>query len=466
MALARKNVDATEGPLFSKMIVFVIPLMLTNLIQQLYSMADSIVVGQFSGDPNALAAIGSAASLIALLTSFVTGFSSGAGVTVSNAFGARDAEALSRSVHTSYFVAAIAGLLVSAVSFAVSRPLLMLLGTKAELMDAALLYARILILGIPAVSVYNFSAASLRAVGDSRTPFYTLTATGILNVLFNLVFVIGFGMSVDGVAIATIIAQYLSATVVTLALALRRGEAYRLRLSQLKAHRQTLVRILRLGLPAAIQASLFGITNLFLIAALNSFPTPVLTARTIAASIDALLSTVVSTYVTVTMTFSGQNYGARNYSRIKLSLLYSFVQVLVLSIGGGSLIIAFSEPIIRIYVSASDPNIVEVIEAAKTIMLIMLASYPIGFVNDNMTGYLRGLGRSVLPLIVAIMGTCLFRIVWILLVFPYFGTLEALYILYPISWSICALGNAVMCIITMKKIKAELSEALPNGKTS
>ena len=466
MALARKNVDATEGPLFSKMIVFVIPLMLTNLIQQLYSMADSIVVGQFSGDPNALAAIGSTASLIALLTSFVTGFSSGAGVTVANAFGARDREALSRNVHTAYFVAAIAGIAVSAVSFAVSRPLLMLLGTKAELMDAALLYARILILGIPAVSVYNFSAASLRAVGDSRTPFYTLTATGILNVLFNLVFVIGFGMSVVGVAIATLIAQYLSATIVTLALALRRGEAYRLRLSQLKAHRQTLVRILRLGLPAAIQASLFGITNLFLTAALNGFPTPVLTASTVATSIDVLLSTVVATYVTVTMTFSGQNYGARKYSRIKLSLLYSFVQVLVLSIGGGSLIIAFSEPLIRIYVSASDPNIREVIEAAKIIMLIMLASYPIGFVNDNMTGHLRGLGRSVLPLIVSLIGTCLFRIVWILLVFPCFGTLEALYFLYPISWSICALGNAVMCIITMKKIKAELSEALPNGKTS
>ncbi len=461
MALARKNVDATEGPLFSKIIVFVLPLMLTNLIQQLYSMADSIVVGQFSGDPNALASIGSTSSLIALLTAFVTGFSAGAGVTVARSFGARDYGALSRSVHTSYLLSVIAGLSVSAVSFAVSRPLLVLLGTKAELMESALVYARILILGIPAVSIYNFSAASLRAVGDSKTPFYILTASGLLNVILNLFFVIVLRMSVDGVAIATVASQYISALAVTVVLVMRKGEPYRIEPSRLSLHGSTLSEILRLGLPAAIQASLFGLTNLFLTAALNEFDSSVISARTIAFSIDTLLATVASTYVTVTMTFGGQNYGARKYSRIKKSLFYALVQVLVLSVSLGAVMIIFNEPLVRIYVAADDPGISEVISAAKIIMTIMLASYPIGFLNDSLTGFLRGLGRSVLPMIVSILGICIFRIIWILWIFPLLGTLESLFVLYPISWTLCAIGNASMSIAAMKKIKGEIAESAP-----
>ena len=461
MVQGRKNIDATAGPLFSKIIAFVIPLMLTNLIQQLYSMADSIVVGQFSGDPNALAEIGCTASLVALLTAFVTGFSAGAGVLTAKHFGARDYESLSQSVHTSFLFSVIIGVALSAVSLLLSKPILDLLGTKPELANGALVYVRILLVGIPAVSVYNFSAAALRAVGDSKTPFYILTASGLLNVFLNLFFVIVMGMSIDGVAIATVAAQYASAIAVTTVLLMRKSESYRIVPSKLSLHAPTLRSIIRIGLPAAIQASLFGITNLFLTAALNGFDASVISARTIAFSIDTLLATVASTYVTVTMTFGGQNYGARKYSRIKKTFFYSLLQVFVLGVSAGALMIIFNEPLVRIYVAADAPNISDVIAAAKIIMTIMLTSYPIGFVNDAMTGFLRGLGRSILPMIVSILGICVFRIIWILFVFPSLGTVFWLFMVYPISWAICLLGNSIMSFAVMKKIKSELAEPLP-----
>ena len=450
----RKSVDATEGPIFSKMIAFVIPLMLTNLMQQLYSMADSIVVGQFSGDDIALAAIGSTSTFIALVTALFTGFASGASVVAARAFGARDNNALSKASHTAVLFGACVGIVLSVSAMLASRPLLTILDTKAELMDKALLYVRIVFIGTPAIATYNFGAAILRSVGDSKTPFYTLTASGIVNVLLNLFFVVACGMSVEGVAIATIVSQCISAAVVLIALSKRSSEPYALKLSKLKISKDTISIILKMGIPAAIQGSLFGITNLFLIRALNDFPVPVLSARTIATSIDVLLSTAINTYLHVAMTFTGQNHGAGKPDRIKKSLFIALAQVVTMGVVVGQLMILFYKPLVGLYLPADAADYNEVLAAAKVIMTIMLSSYFIGAINEVLSGFLRGLGYSVYPMLISIGGICVFRLFWIKVVFPQINELWGLYTVYPISWALTSLGLAVVILLIWKKVKA------------
>ncbi len=450
----KRTVDATEGPIFSKMVSFVIPLMLTNLIQQLYSMADSIVVGRFSGDPNALAAIGSTSTFIAFFTALMTGFAAGTGVIIACSFGARNNRELSRGVHTSILFGIIVGLLLALIAFLAADPMLVILKTKPELFDKAKMYIWITCIGIPALSVYNFSAAILRSVGDSKTPFYALTASGIANIILNLLFVIVLRMSIAGVAVATVISQYLAAAVVILTLIRRKSDPYYLNLRKLSIDRGSLIRILRLGVPAAIQGSLFGITNFFLIATLNTFPTPVISARTIATNIDVLLSTAINTYLHVTMTFTGQNYGARKHDRIKKSLLYALLQVVTIGVVIGQVMLIFYKPLVNLYLAPDDPNAEAVLTAAKTIMTVMLSSYFIGAINEALSGFLRGLGASVSPMVASILGICIFRLVWINFVYPYLNmqnTLVGLYLLYPISWTLTALALTVMCLLAWKK---------------
>ncbi len=449
--LKKKNVDATEGPIFSKMATFVIPLMLTNLIQQLYSMADSIVVGQFSGDPNALAAIGSTSMFIALVTALMTGCAAGTAAVVSRSFGAKDNDSLSRSVHTSVLFGLCVGLVFALLAFVISDPMLRLLGTKSELHDKARMYIWIVCIGMPAQAVYSFGASTLRSVGDSKTPFYSLTASGITNVIFNLIFVIVFKLSIVGVAIATVMSHYLSAIVVISTLIRRKNEPYALNLKKIGIDKGTLTRILRLGVPAAIQGSLFGITNLFLVAALNKFPTHVVSARTIATNIDVLLSTVINTYLHVTMTFTGQNYGAKKPDRIKKSLFYALAQVVTIGVVVGQIMLIFYEPLVNMYLAPDDPNRAEILVAAKEIMTVMLPSYVIGAINEALSGFLRGLGKSILPMIVSIGGICVFRLIWINFIYPSIGTLTGLYLVYPISWLITGLGLAAMSFYAWRK---------------
>lgn len=455
----KKSVDATEGPIFSKMIAFVIPLMLTNLMQQLYSMADSMVVGKFSGDTEALAAIGSTSTFVALVTALFTGFAAGASVVASRAFGARDNERLSKATHTAVCFGFIVGVCLAVLALLSSKPLLTILGTKDILMPKALKYVRIVFIGTPAIATYNFGAAILRSVGDSRTPFYTLTASGILNVVLNFVFVLGFGMSVEGVAIGTVAAQYLSAVIVIIVLMKRKDEAYSLNSKKLVIDRQTLAVILKMGIPAAIQGALFGITNLFLIRALNDFPVPVLSARTIATSIDVLLSTAMNTYLHVAMTFTGQNLGAGKPDRIKKSLLISLAQVVTIGVVVGQIMILFYEPLASLYISAGDPDREAVLAAVKTIMTIMLSSYFIGAINEVLSGFLRGLGYSLQPMLVSIGGICVFRLIWILTIFPMVNELWSLYLVYPISWTITGLGLLAVILVVWKRVKYKLQKA-------
>lgn len=458
MARLSRSVNATEGPIFSKMILFAIPLMLTNIMQQLYSMADNIVVGKFSGDPLALAAVGSTGTLTAMLTHLFVGFSSGCAVVVAQSYGSKDKETLSRGVHTSMIFAVCAGLFFCLFGLLISRPALIMLDTKAELLEKAIMYFRIVCLGIPATAIYNFGASVLRSIGDSKTPLYTLSASGIVNVCLNLVFVIVFDMSIAGVAIATIASQYISAIVVMYVLIKRKNEPYAFSFSKLKLHKETLARVLRLGVPAAVQGSLFSVTNLCLIRALNGFPTPVVSARTIATSIDVILSTAINSYLHVTMTFVGQNLGAGKFDRIKKTVFYSALQVSVFGFTVGQLMIMFYKPLVSLYLAADDPYRVEVLAAAKIIMTVMLSTYFIGAIHEAFSGVLRGLGYSLYPMFTSIGCIIVFRMAWIFLVFPKIGSLVGLYLVYPISWSLSVIALSCMIIYAMRKIKKAREE--------
>lgn len=328
MSAARLKKDFTEGPLFFRITLFALPIMLTGLLQIFYGMADHIVVGRYSSDPNALAAVGCTASLTTLIVNFLLGIGGGAGVVIAQCYGARDGGRLSRAVHTSLIFATVGGIAFCGLGLLISRPVLTLMGTKPEILDSATLYFRIICLGIPANAIYNFAAAVLRSTGDSRTPLIILSSTGLINVALNLFFVICCHMTVEGVALATIISQYISALVVVIVLSMKKGEPYRFSFSRLKFDKSIFHAILRYGIPSGIQSSMFNVANVLLASAVNTFPTTTVTANTIAGSVDAITYTTMNSFAQAAMTFVGQNYGALKRERIKKSIIYCVIQVL------------------------------------------------------------------------------------------------------------------------------------------
>ena len=318
--MVKTKARLTEGPIFFRLFMFTLPIMLSGLLQVAYNMADSIVVGRFSGDDLALAATGSTASLVTLIVNILMGIATGVSVVIAQHFGAREHERVERATHTAMTFALISGICFAAVSILLSAPALELMGTKPELFDRALLYFRIICLGIPASTVYNFGSSVLRSVGDSRTPLYILFASGLVNVLFNLFFVIVCGMAVDGVAVATIISQYLSAAAVVAVLIIRRRESYGLKWKKLGIDIKLLARFLRFGVPTAISSSVFSVANVLITASANTLPTEALSARTIGGQVDNLVYVAMDAYTHSTMTFVAQNFGAGNLQRIKKTI--------------------------------------------------------------------------------------------------------------------------------------------------
>ena len=314
--LSTKKRNFTEGPIFFKILTFALPIMITGVLQILYNMADNIVVGQFSGDPYALGAVGSTSSLNNLVITLIMGTAAGTGVVVAQCIGARRDRDVSRAVHTALIFSLFAGVALGAIGFIISRPVLTLIGTQESLLDSAVLYMRIISLGIPATAIYNFGSSILRSAGDSKTPLIILTSTGILNVLLNLFFVIVCGMSVDGVALATITAQYVSAFIVILILAKRKGEAYQFSFKKLCFDMILFKRIIRIGIPSGVQSSFFSIANIVLTNGINSFGMPeMITAYTICNNIDAITYVACNSFMQASLTFTGQTYGAMKYAR-------------------------------------------------------------------------------------------------------------------------------------------------------
>lgn len=447
-----------EGPLFFKIFTYAAPIMLTSILQIVYNMADNIVVGQFSGDPLALAAVGCTGSLTGLIVNLLIGISGGTGVIVAQAYGAKNHDMVSRAVHTSVGFALVGGLVFMIFGLLISRPALIWMGTKEELLDLATLYMRIVCLGIPASSLYNFSAAGLRSVGDSKTPLAILSASGLMNVLLNVVFVVLFGMSVDGVALATIISQYTSAIWVLLVLIRRKNECYNLNLRKIRIEGAVLARVLRFGIPAALQGTMFNISNTLITSAANGFSNAALSAKTIVGSIDGICYCALNSYFHAAMTVTAQNYGARKRDRIDRAFIFSLLQVTTIGILLGQLVLLFSNPLASLFIDPADPNKDAVLMHCTELLNVLLQTYFLCGVMETLSGWLRGLGYSLMPTLVSVAGICGVRILWIYVFFPMFPTIMGLYYCYPISWGSTALIFFVMCFNAHRRLKRDFSD--------
>lgn len=447
--------DFTEGPLFWRIFLFALPIMATGILQILYNMADNIVVGQFSGDPDALGAVGSTSSLTNLVLNLLLGCAGGTGVVVSQAFGAKNNEMVSKAVHTALLFSFFGGLLFMGIGLGVSRPALVLMKTKPYLLEKALLYFRIICLGIPASAVYNYGAAILRSVGNSKAPLAILATTGLVNVAMNFLFVLGFGMAVEGVAIATIVAQYLSAIAVVFLLWREGDQPYGFHPRRLRLDLPLLKRILRLGVPAGLQGSMFSLANITLTGAINSLGDHVIKAYTITNNIDAITFTACNSFHQAAMTFTGQNYGAKKYDRMRKVALFCLLQVAFVGILVGQVELLFSRQLSMLYVAADDPNREEILRLAADMMRVLLTTYFTCGIMDVLSGILKGLGYALPPMLISLLCICGLRLAWVNFVFPLekFHSHIGLCYCFPISWVLALLAFGGLLIFAWVRIQ-------------
>lgn len=439
------GLDLTEGKLGRQILHFSIPLMFSNLLQVLFSMTDLAVVGRFAS-AGALGSVGSTTILVFLFTGFLIGLGSGVNVLVATHFGAHSEKNVRESVHTSAIICLLAGVLILLAGLAFSRPLLELLNTREDLLDGAVLYLRIYFLGMPAMALYNFGNAVFSAVGDTRTPLLYLSVAGALNVVLDLVFVIVCGMSTDGVALASMLSQCVSAALIVRALLHRRTEVYGLSLRELRIYRNKALRVLSIGIPAGFQNAIFSVANLFIQAGVNSFSTVVVEGNSAAANVDNLAFSVMNAFYIASSSFIGQNYGAGRPERVRrsyvLTLAYSFLAGAVV----GALFLCFGREFLALFSPES-----AVIDAGMERIRVMSFSFMISAFMDCTTSASRGLGKGMVPMILVFLGSCVFRVAWIYTVFAYFGTLRSLYTLYPFSWGITGMAETVYFIYCYRR---------------
>lgn len=442
---SKYTMDMCNGPLLKKIILFAIPLMLSGVLQLLFNAADVIVVGRFTGN-EALAAVGSTSSLINLLINLFVGVSVGANVLLGKHIGARDEENASKTVHTAVTFALVVGIAMIFVGFFLSRPLLELMGTPEDVINLSVLYMRIYFVGMPAFMFYNFGAALLRAVGDTKRPLYFLTLAGIINVIFNLIFVIVFHMGVAGVALATIISEGISAFLVFLCL---KGADRVLHLDHrsLSFHKDVAIQMMKIGLPAGLQGCIFSVSNVLIQSSVNSFGSIAMAGNTASANLEGFVYNAMNSLYQTSLSFTSKNMGAKKYKRVDKILIECLVIVMIVGIvmGGGAYLIGTS--LLSIY--SSDP---QVISYGLLRMSLICVPYFLCGMMDVFVGSLRGMGYSVMPMLVSLTGACLFRIVWIFTIFATNRSLFVLYFSYPVSWALTATAHLICYMIVRKKV--------------
>ena len=442
---SKYTMDMCNGPLLKKIILFAIPLMLSGVLQLLFNAADVIVVGRFTGN-EALAAVGSTSSLINLLINLFVGVSVGANVLLGKHIGARDEENASKTVHTAVTFALVVGIAMIFVGFFLSRPLLELMGTPEDVINLSVLYMRIYFVGMPAFMFYNFGAALLRAVGDTKRPLYFLTLAGIINVIFNLIFVIVFHMGVAGVALATIISEGISAFLVFLCLKGADGVLH-LDHRSLSFHKDVAIQMMKIGLPAGLQGCIFSVSNVLIQSSVNSFGSIAMAGNTASANLEGFVYNAMNSLYQTSLSFTSQNMGAKKYKRVDKILIECLVIVMIVGIvmGGGAYLIGTS--LLSIY--SSDP---QVISYGLLRMSLICVPYFLCGMMDVFVGSLRGMGYSVMPMLVSLTGACLFRIVWIFTIFATNRSLFVLYFSYPVSWTLTATAHLICYMIVRKKV--------------
>lgn len=441
--LQSHEIDMVHGPLFGKLLLFALPLMLSGILQLLFNAADIVVVGRFAGD-DSLAAVGSTGSLINLLTNLFIGTSVGANVVAAQFYGSGQRDKISDTVHTSVFLSLICGVVVMVIGICLSGQMLVWMSSPDDVIGLATIYLRIYFLGMPAVMVYNFGSAILRAAGDTRRPLYFLMIAGVVNVILNLIFVIVFRLGVVGVAMATVISQMISAALV-LGCMIRDTELH-FSFRELHYSKEILKRIVRIGIPAGIQGTVFSLSNVVIQSAINSFGKIVVAGNSAAGNIEGFVYVAMNSMYQTALTFIGQNYGAGEKKRILRVLFYCQGIVIVVGTVLGNLAVVFGKELLSIYSGTK-----EVVEAGLIRMRYICRFYALCGVMDVMVGALRGLGYSVMPMIVSLVGACGLRLVWIATVFRMNRTLGTLYFSYIVTWAITAAVHIICFAVAYRR---------------
>ena len=447
MSAKSYEIDMCNGPLGGKIIKFALPLMFSSMLQLLFNAADVIVVGRFAGS-EALAAVGSTGSLVNLLLNLFVGMSVGANVVVARALGAKNRYGANNAVHTSILLSLIGGVIIGIIGMVFAKPLLKLMSFPENVIDLSAVYMRVYFAGMPAVLLYNYGSAILRAIGDTKRPLVILLLAGILNVGLNLFFVINLHMSVAGVALATIISQILSAVLVLRCLAKGSG-IIKFEFKKLKMHKRSFLKILKIGIPAGLQGMVFSFSNIVLQSTINTFESDVMAGNAASGNIEGFIYVAMNSFYQAAITFTGQNMGAGQYKRIPKILKWCYTYCTAISIVLISLTVVFSRQLLEIYTS-SEP----VIEAGMIRLRYVCGPYVLCGLMEVSLGVLRGMGLSLLPTIVSILGACGLRLLWIAFVFPMFNTINAVYAVYPVSWSVTVAAHVVCIIISYKRLTA------------
>lgn len=444
----KNQIDMTTGGIVQKLLIFSIPIIFSGILQLVFNAADIIVVGQFAGDES-LAAVGATSSLINLLIGLFTGLATGTNVIAANYLGAQKLENVKKTVHTSIIVSIFAGIFLTIIGISFAKPILKLMKIPSEVLPLATVYLKIYFGGITTTMLYNFGSSLLRAKGDTKRPLYVLLIAGIINVILNLLFVIVFKMNVAGVALATIISQGFSAVCILFMLIQEKNE-FKLTLKNLKFDKHIFIKMIKIGVPAGFQGMMFSFSNVIIQSAINSFGAVIIAGNSAALSIEGFVYIAMNGFAQGTLTFTSQNYGAKKYDRIKTVAITSEIIVFLIGTIFGGIVILFSEQILSLYTKSQDA-----LEAGKIRLLVICSVYCLCGMMDVIGNIIRGIGHSILPMIVTLAGACGLRILWIATLFqiPKFHSTYTIYFSYPVSWLITFLIELICFTFIFRKMK-------------
>ena len=453
--------NMTEGPVLGKMIRFTIPVMASGILQLLFNAADVAVVGQFAGEA-AMAAVGSCGALINLIINLFIGLAVGAGVIAAQELGAKRYEEVDKLISTALTSSIIGGIAVMIFGILMAEPLLLLMDTPEDVLAEAVPYMRAYFCGMPGCLVYNYMAAILRSSGDTKRPLFFLTAAGVVNVILNLVMVLGFGMGAIGVGIATAASQYVAAGLTLLYMSKTKTS---LRLAGFKVYGQKLLRMVTIGLPAGMQGCMFSLSNVMIQSAVNAYPTVIIAGNTAAGNPEGFVYTAMNSVYHAALTFIGQNMGAGKFERIKKISFQCAGMVLVIGLTLSSVLVFFGDKLLLIYASGENRDLI--VQAGVQRLQIIAATYFLCGLMDVGCGILRGMGRAVQPMIVSLLGSCVFRIIWVFTVCPLFpGQIMALYISYPISWIVTGGVHFLFCFYFYNRLMKRKKQAEQTAATA
>lgn len=449
-----KRIEMTSGPVFSRIVAFTIPLILTGFLQIFFNMADQAVVGRFAGR-DALSSVGATTSLIHLFVNTFIGLSVGAQVCISHCLGAGDNERASRHAHNAIATSVIMGIAVAAVGVIFARPILIYMKTPVQggVLDGAVHYIQIYLAGSPIYLLYNYGAAIIKTQGDTKSPFIYLLCGGVVNVIFNLIFVIGFGMKAEGVAIATLISNALSAYLIMRHLIVFESPC-RISLNKLRIYTSEFSQIMKKGIPIGLQSATFSFSNLFIQSSINSLGSAAIAGNTAAVSIGGFADVFNDSIGQSALSFVGQNVGARKYDRIKRVITVSSLFGIISSAVLGALIYIFADQLLELFI----PGDFESMEYAKIRFFFLMLTLPIANLMQVLSSVMRAIGKTLPPMLICVFGVCVFRLIWIAFVFPYNPTAECIFVSYPISWTFTDIGLIAMLIPSMMSLKKKFAK--------